>query len=155
MIEKEYLASRVAQANPAQLVEIVFEGLLDTINEAIVSIKDNDENKLKKSVYKAREIIAELLSTVQGQSEIAQNLKIMYIFLNKLITEGEIERDIEKLEKAVKIVTPLYEAWGELGAKEVAVATENKGPSIVAGVTYGKGQLNDYVVNNEARWEKG
>lgn len=80
----------------------------------------------------------------------------MYIFLNKLIIEGVLEKSVEKLEKAIKIVTPLDEAWGELGAKEAAAMIENsKGPAIVAGVTYGKGQLNDYVLNNESRWDKG
>jgi len=155
MIEKEYLANRVANANAAQLVEIVFEGLIDTIKESIAAIESDDANKLKKSIYKCREILAELLSTVEGQTEMAQNLRSMYVFLNKLITEGEIEKDVVKLEKAVKIVMPLYEAWGELGAKETAVVADVKGPSIMAGLTYGKGQLNDYVLNNESRWDKG
>lgn len=155
MIEKEYISNRVAQANSAQLVEIVLEFLIQNINEAISAINNKDENRLEKSITKARETLAELLSTVEGQTEIAQNLKGIYVFLNKLVTEGEIQQDIEKLQKAIKIINPLYEAWGELGAKEVSNLDENNGPSIVAGVTYGKGQLNDYVMNDENRWEKG
>lgn len=155
MIEKEYLANRVSQANAAQLVEIIYEGLIDTIGESISYVKKGEEEKFKKSVYKAREILAELLSTVEGQSEIAQNLRSMYIFINKLITEAELQKDTDKLEMAIKIVNPLYEAWSELGAKEALEEVNSKGPAIVAGVTYGKARLTDYVMNDSDRWEKG
>ncbi len=32
---------------------------------------------------------------------------------------------------------------------------KNNKPAIVAGMTYGKGYVNDHVMNNENRWEKG
>lgn len=161
MIEKEYLSNRVATANDAQLVVIVYDGLIDTINSAIEYIENKDKEKLNTSINKIREILAELLSTLKGDSEIANNLRSIYVYINKLVTEAEIKQDKEKLEDAIKVINPLYEAWQELGEKEVNVSSDiNKihkksKPSIVAGMTYGKGQLNDYVVDDENRWNKG
>lgn len=164
MIEKEYLANRVANANDAQLVAIIHEGFIDTVKSSIEHIENKNKEKLNNSTNKTREILAELLATLKGNSEIANNLKSIYIYLNKLITEAEIKQDKAKLEEAIKVITPLYEAWQELGEKEEAgidndnsqaTETPTKTPSIVAGMTYGKGQLNDYVINDEDRWEKG
>ncbi len=162
MIEKEYLANRIANANDAQLVAIVYEGLMDTFQSAIECIETDNKEKLNTSVNKAREILAELLATLKGDSEISNSLRSLYIYTNKLVTEAELKKDKGKLEEAIKVITPLYEAWNELGEKdEVAVASSQSGaapasrPAIVAGMTYGKGQLNDYVINNEDRWQKG
>ena len=161
MIEKEYLANRIANANDAQLVAIMYEGFMSTVKSGIEYIENKDKEKLNESINKTREILAELLATVEGDSEIASNLKSIYIYLNKLVTEAEIKQDKTKLEEAIGVITPPYEAWQELGEKgeleteDAQIDTPIKTPSIVAGMTYGKGQLNDYVINDEDRWEKG
>ncbi|NMA04661.1 MAG: flagellar export chaperone FliS [Clostridiales bacterium] len=162
MIEKEYLANRIANANDAQLVAILHEGLMSTAKSGIEHIENGNKKELNSSVNKIREILAELLATTEGDSEIAGNLRSIYVYLNKLATEAEIQQDKAKLEEAIKVVTPIYEAWQELGEKEVTenddsqtTSTPAKTPSIVAGMTYGKGELNDYVINDEDRWEKG
>jgi len=162
MIEKEYLANRIANANNAQLVAILHEGLMSTAKSGIEHIENGNKTELNSSINKIREILAELLATTKGDSEIAGNLRSIYVYLNKLATEAEIQQDKAKLEEAIKVITPIYEAWQELGEKEVTededsqtASTPVKTPSIVAGMTYGKGQLNDYVINDEDRWEKG
>lgn len=154
MIEKEYLASRVATANDAQLVAILYEGLIDTIKESIEYVNDN--NKFNTSINKCKDILAEFLATLQGSSDIANNYRSLYLYVNSLVTSANIKKDVSKLKEAIKIITPLCEAWNELGisiAKEEADKTTR--PSIVAGMTYGKGYVNDHVINDANRWEKG
>lgn len=157
MIEKQYLANRIANANEAELVAILYEGLIDSLEDSIDYLRINAYNKLNKSIGKSREILAELLSTLQGDTEIANNLRSLYLYTNQLITDAENNKDMKKLELAIKVVTPIYEGWKELGAKEdvVTLGEAPQGPQIVAGITYGKGQLNDYVVNDESQWKKG
>lgn len=161
-MEREYLANRVLNANDAQLVELLYEGFITTAKSSIDHIENKDKEGLNRSTNKNRDILAELLSTVEGDSEIANNLRSLYVYLNKLVTEAEIKRDKSKLEEAIKVATPLYEAWRELGEKEdtelsniQSANTSIKMPSIIAGMTYGRGQLNDHVINDGDRWEKG
>ncbi|SDJ93334.1 flagellar export chaperone FliS [Natronincola ferrireducens] len=157
MIEKEYLANRVANANGAELVAILYEGFIDTLEDSIDYLKIGAFKKLNDSLQKAREILAELLSTLQGDSEIANNLRSIYLYVNQLMTEGESHRDTDKLEMAIKIMAPIYEGWRELGDQEDGQNQQEilETPKIVAGITYGKGQLKDYVMNDENKWEKG
>lgn len=157
MIEKQYLANRIANANGAELVSIVYEGLIDSLNDGIDFLSINEEDRFIKSIEKSREILAELLSTLEGDTEIANNLRSLYFYINELITDASIDKDGEKLELAIKVITPVYEGWKELGTKEGGRDLEDtpQGPQIVAGITYGKGQLNDYVVNNDSKWKKG
>lgn len=155
MSVKDYLSNRVATANDAELVAILFEGLIETLQEGMTSIESNDDVKLDYCIDKSKDILAELLSTLVGDSEIANNLRSLYVYVNKLMTEAHIKKDATKLQGAIKVVTPLHEAWKELAQKEFEKGVDTQGPAIVAGVTYGKGQLKDYVMNDDERWKKG
>ena len=156
MIEKEYLAGRVASANDAQLVAIVYEGLIDSLNESIDNIKKVYNQRLNESINKCREILAELIATLSGDSEIAMNYRSLYMYVNELVTRAHISRDSKKLEEAVKVVTPLYEGWSELGEKLFKESLENgKVSQVVSGMTYGNGYLNDQFIGSGNNWEKG
>lgn len=157
MIEKEYLANRIANANDTELVVILYEGLIDSLDDGIDYLKAKAYKELNSSMQKSREVLAELLSTLQGNSEIANNLRRIYLYINQLITEAENGKDKEKLSLAKKVIMPIYDGWRELGEKEgqQEAAELSKGPQIVAGMTYGKGQLNDYVINDKNEWQKG
>ena len=71
MIEKEYLANRVANANEAQLVALMYEGLIDTMKSAIYAMNQKDKAAIDHDINKSRAILSELLATTQGDSEIA------------------------------------------------------------------------------------
>jgi flagellar secretion chaperone FliS len=155
MIEKEYISNRIANANSAQLVAILYEGLIETFHKGIEHINNSEMQKLNITIQKSREILAELLYTLKGDSEIADNLRSLYVYVNKIATEAELKKDPAKLQEAIKVIIPLYEAWTELSEKEIKAGAPEGGPAIVTGITYGKGQLKDYVVNDKNRWEKG
>lgn len=140
----EYLVDRIASANEAQLVAIMYEGLIKTFKDSIEYIKSEDNLKLNESINKARNIIAEFIATLKGDSEIAINYKGLYMYLNKLITTADISKDVRSLEEAIEIVVPLLEGWTELGGKMFEESIEKGNTSkIVAGMTYGKGYVND------------
>lgn len=160
----EYLVDRLASANEAQLVAIMYEGLIKKLEEAIENINNDDRLKLNESINKSRNIIAELIATLKGDSEIARNYKGLYMYLNKLITSANISKDIKLLEEAIEIVNPLYEGWSELGEKifkkdievnsqENIVSEINKQSRIVTGMTYGKGYLNDNTTSTGSTFE--
>lgn len=150
----EYLDSRIASANEAQLVAIVYEGLIEKLNESIYNIKKDDKLALNESIVKSREIIAELLATLKGNFQVAQNYKSLYMYLNKLITRANIKKDIKVLEEAISIVTPLLEGWTELGEKMFKEEVEKGQDSrIMTGMTYGKGHLNDDTTSSGSSFE--
>ncbi len=150
----EYLSDRIASANEAQLVAIMYEGLIKKLSESIDHIKNSENLKLSESISKSRNIIAELIVTLKGDSEITRNYKGLYMYLNKLITKANSSKDIKLLEESIEIVTPLYEGWTELGAKMFEEDIEaSKANRIVSGMTYGKGYLNDDTTSSGRVYE--
>lgn len=140
----EYLNSRIASANQAELVAMMYEGLIKRFEDSIDNISNDDNIKLNENINKSRNIIAELLATLKGDDEIANNYRSLYMYLNTLITSASMSKDTRKLEEAIKVVTPLYEGWTELG-KNMFEENVEKGSEkrVVSGMTYGRGHLND------------
>lgn len=136
MLNKEEIEKRILSTNEAGLVTVLYDAMIDNFKDSIVAIDEKDYNELNYINNNSRDILAELLSTLQGNSEIAKNLKEIYIYINKLLTMGESNKDRTYFEKAIKITMPLKEGFSEL--------EKNIDPKIVTGLTYGKSNLAEY-----------
>lgn len=156
-MDKKYLANKILNASKSELVAVLYEAIINNLEIGIESIDSGDDENLFKSVDKAREIISELNATTKGDSKIALDSKSLYIYINKIITEGKTKKDKEKLKEAIKVVTPLYEAWVELASKDSNenLNTNKSNRHIVAGMTYGKDNLNDHVLNDKGGLGQG
>lgn len=130
------LEKKILSTNDWGLVAMLHEGLLERFEKSIEAIKNEDYDQLSILINKCRDILTELLITFQEKDELSTNLREMYIYINKIITEGEIKKDFSLLEEAKKVIIPLYEAFKELELKEE--------PNIVTGLTYGKGNLEEH-----------
>lgn len=139
MFNREELEKRIVNANEAGLVVILYEALIDNFQKSIQAIKKEDYNELNSINKNSRDILNELIITLQGDSRIASDLKAIYLFLNILITNGENRKDIEVFEKAIKIIEPLYEGFHELEKEEE--------PKVVTGMSYGKTGADDYSID--------
>lgn len=143
------MLNRVATANDAQLVVILYEGLIEGLEEAANNI--DNTIVLSGAVSNVRYILAELLVTLKGGSEFAINCRSIYLFINRLITDGFNKKSMERFIEAKRVITPIYEGWKELSERDEA-STHNT--AVVAGLTYGKNQVNTYV-GELNQWNKG
>lgn len=152
MEDKEYLYNRVMTSNGPQLVELLMEGLIKNLEDAGEAMEAGED--YSPMVGKAKDILAELLSTLEGNSAITRDLRGLYLFINRLITEGVAQKNPNSFREAAQVAHPLHEAWGTLGAQLQEQNTE-KGPAIVTGLTYGKASLNEHILDQGDRWQKG
>lgn len=136
MLNKEEIEKRISSTNEAGLVSILYEAMIDNFKDSIDVIDKNDWNKLNYINNNSRDILAELLFTLRGDSNISNNLKEIYIYTNKIITIGENKKDKSYFETAIKIIQPLKEGFDQI--------EKNIDPKVVTGLTYGKSSLDDY-----------
>lgn len=145
MLNSEDLEKRISTTNEAGLVTILYEALIDNFKDSILAIGREDYNELNIINKNSRDILAELLATLKGDSDIANNLRDIYISVNKIITKGEIKKDLVSFEMAIKIIEPLHSGFSELERKV--------NPKVVTGITYGKTNLDDYQVKGKNTFE--
>lgn len=145
MLNREEIEKRISTTNEAGLVAILYEALIENFRDSMVAIEEEGFKELNHINRNSRDILAELLATLEGDSKIAQDLRSIYMFLNKIITDGENKKDKIYFEKAIDIVTPLYEGFREL--------EKNRDPKVVTGMTYGKNNLDDYPIEGSKTFE--
>ena len=157
MTEQKQLAQRIEEASAAELVVMMLEGLDGEFSRGMAAVETEDEETLKASVDKARAILTELLATLWGDSEMAIASRQLYVYINKLVTDAGNRNAKEPLEEAKKVLKPVLEGWQHLENNPSLAESPaaQKGPSVVVGMTYGKGTLNESVRDGDDRLGKG
>ena len=135
-MESITLEKKISSANDWGLIALLHEGLIERFQEASKAIEENDHENLNIIINNCRDILSELLITFKEKDELSTNIRSLYLFTNKLITEGEIKKDISCFEKAINVIKPIYTGLKALQMKEE--------PNIVSGLTYGKDNLEEY-----------
>ncbi|WP_058486681.1 flagellar export chaperone FliS [Defluviitalea phaphyphila] len=148
----ENRTAQIVNATPGQLIVITYELIIEAINEAEKKIPVTDEKDFKRSIEKAQNLLRELMESLDLSYEISYDLMSLYLYINKLIINSYITKKKEPLEEAKKLLNILLVGWKEVVSKE-----EQKTPvmentqKIYAGLTYGKGNLNESVIEENNR----
>lgn len=135
-MEKMTLEKKILATNNWGLVAMLHEGLVQNFNISKNAIESKDYEELNGLINNSRDILTELIITFKNNDELSTDLKEIYIFINKLITEAHIKKDGELFERAKEVILPIMEGFKELEVKEK--------PNIVSGLTYGKENLEEY-----------
>ena len=140
-MEKERLqeyAARVTQANRSELVVIIYEATLASIEEG--------KNYLKQGeIEAARRMITELMGSLDLQYEISHYLRQLYVFAYRELCQGIANRDPEQLNHATDIFEALLPSFKEVAKQDDSEAVMKNVQTIYAGLTYGRGTLNETI----------
>lgn len=133
----------MANASPGELLCMTYEILLHHIQEAI-----STKGKVKEEhVSQAIEVIKQLVGDLNFEIPITRDLFKLYVYVQNLLVNHQYH--IQGLEQAYQLIHTIYDGYKEITQKEV-----NKKPamqnieSVYAGMTYGKGKLNEIVMTD-------
>ena len=106
-------------SDPIELVVLVYERALDHLKLGKVAVEQGEYGI--DHFTKANDLIQKgLLACIdysQGE-DIAQNLSAIYEWTLREIIKGRVEKSPEKIQEVINVLTPLYEGWLGLSAKE-------------------------------------
>lgn len=139
---QEY-ATRVTQANRSELVVIIYETIVASIEEGKKSLADGDTEQARKEITRARELITELMGSLDLQYEIAHYLRRLYVYAGQELCQGIANRDPEQLDHSLQIFEKLLPSFREMAKQDDSGAVMENAQTIYAGLTYGRGTLNE------------
>lgn len=113
----------VSTANPHQLVDMLFDALLQAVRSAREAINRGDIQTKGKQIGKAVRIIDEgLKSTLnldQG-GDLAANLNGLYGYCALRLTEANVRNDDAALADVIRVIDPLATGWKQMGAQRTS-----------------------------------
>lgn len=139
-MEDMTLEKKILSKNDWGLVALLHEVLIDRFKESTKAIEEKNYDILNILINKTRDILTELIVIFNGEDELSTNLREIYLFTSKMITEGEIKKEISFFGESIDVINPIWEGFKELEVKEIA--------NIVSGLTYGKSDLGEYTTRS-------
>lgn len=113
--------SGVDGANPHQLIQMLFDGLLQALNEARGAMQRGEMETKGRLIGKAVRILDEGLKAAlnpQQGGEIAQNLRALYEYCVSRLTLANLRNDPALLEEVVVLIEPVAQSWAAIGGAQ-------------------------------------
>jgi len=117
--------NQITQADPAQLIVLLYNGALSHIAQGQRFHKANDLVQAGLAISKAQAIVGELRQVLDLNSggDIAKNLDRLYTYLHGLMVKAMTASRIEPLNEAAKLLTELRGAWSEVATLVTPIFT--------------------------------
>jgi flagellar protein FliS len=109
----------VIDSDPAELIVLIFERTLDHLKLGKKMLEESQygiENFTKANDLIQKGLLA-CLDYDRG-ADVANNLAAIYEWSLREIIKGRTEKSPEKIQAVIDVLTPLYEGWLTLSAKE-------------------------------------
>lgn len=109
--------SGIAASSPHKLIDMLFDGLIDSINKGRGAMARGEVEEKGKALGKAARILEEGLKAglnLEQGGELADNLRNIYDFCIVELTTANLKNDENKLEDVLKIIEPIANAWKEI-----------------------------------------
>ena len=145
--QKQAYTRRISAANRAQLITIVFDMALDYMEEGAEALRAQDEGAAEAALKRARNCLNDLLDSLDMQYELSLGLRELYLFANRQLILAEARRHTEPVAHARRVIEKLREAWVQIEQTDVSEASFDNAQSVYAGLTYGRGTLNESVTD--------
>ena len=104
----------VTAASPHQLVQMLFDGLLDAVARARGALRERQIDAKGRAISRAVRIVNEGLRSnlnLQQGGGLAADLDKLYGYITLTLTEANLHNDDAKLDECRRLVEPLREAW--------------------------------------------
>lgn len=134
---------KIADANPTEIIVIVFEIAEIYLDDAIFAYKNNDIDGFTENNNKTKKCIDDLISSLDLQYDISKYLLNIYMFVNKELSMSVVKKDILSVTRIQAMLTKLKVAFEELSKQDTSGAVMGNAQEVYAGLTYGKGVLNE------------
>ena len=117
----QYIKQRTATATPAQLIAMLYDGLIATLRRAAEAEASGRRAEASEQLVKGQRIVTELRCSLNFDAgALAQDLDRIYEFLWRQLIQANVKRDSLLVMRCVELVIPLRSAWGEACLGQVA-----------------------------------
>lgn len=102
---------------------MLYDGARRFLYQAAVTMRNGDIQTSHERLRRAEAIIDHLLATLDmSQGEVAQQLESIYVFCQRLLAEGRIRQDAEKLDQVSRLLGELRDAWDQIASAPQTVS---------------------------------
>ncbi len=110
------LASQASVANSVDLIQMLFDGFIESLNAARGHLQHGAIQEKCKCLARASRIVLGLQSSLDFQKggDLAQNLNELYSYVTRRLLQANAQNDLGALEEIHGLMSEIRQAWKEV-----------------------------------------
>ncbi|WP_010286845.1 flagellar export chaperone FliS [Kurthia massiliensis] len=109
-----YKQNSVNTASPGELTLMLYNGCIKFIHQAKKSIEAKDIPNRNKYIQKAQAILNELMSTLNMDIPVSQNMFNLYEYMYHQLTQANIKNDVAILDEVEGMAVEFRDTWKQV-----------------------------------------
>jgi flagellar secretion chaperone FliS len=108
-----YHENTITTQTQGRIVVMLYDGAIKFLKQSIPEMQAGNHEAKSKYLNKAEDIINELNTVLdmEAGSEIATNLRALYVFMIRNIHEANLKTDLSKIEEVIKLLEEMNQSW--------------------------------------------
>ena len=131
---RSYRETQIKTAAQGKLILMLYDGAIKFLNLAREALESRHHkyDEVSTNLIRSQDIISELMVSLDFErgGEIARNLFALYMYCNRRILDGNIQKDTAPLEEVRKILSDLREAWASIADKAPGESLSGEGGGV-------------------------
>ena len=117
--KKNYLQAEVQTATPQKLRLMLIEAAIKNVHRTKKAWEEERFEAAFESLSLAQDIVAELLSSLDKESnpKLAGKIASIYVFIFRCLSEGGMTHDPQKMDDALRVLNSERETWKQVCEK--------------------------------------
>lgn len=139
-------STRITQCNRTQLVVVIYDIIIDYLDEALEKIQKDDIEGFVFNIKKSRQFLNELSSNLDFHYSISVELMNIYMYVNENVIKSEIKKQNININVVRKVMDKLRTAFIEVSKQDTTAPLMLNSQKIYEGFTYGMNAKNNVSV---------
>jgi flagellar protein FliS len=108
-----YQDTAVTTQSKGRLIVLLYDGAIKFMKLAIKELEARNYAEKGRYINRAQDIINELnaILDMDAGGEIAQNLRSLYLFMSRRLTEANTNRDPQMIREVIGLMEELNQSW--------------------------------------------
>lgn len=136
---------RISESSSTEIIVILYELCERYIDDAIDAGNRLDHEELKNQCGNAQKVINDLIGAIDFTYELAMPLYRIYEYISKEVGLAVIRNNTANLAKCKEFIKMLRLSFEQVAKSDTSGPVMDNAQSVYAGLTYGKGVLNESV----------
>ena len=142
---------KITNASPTGIIVILYDLAIEYIEEAKKSLNESDHENAKIQCTNAGRVLGDLISSLDFSYGISFPLFRIYEYVSKEVSMAVIKNDGSNLGECVRLLLSLKDSFEQVAKQDTSGPAMNNTETVYAGLTYGKGTLNESTAVSSKR----
>ena len=141
---------KIASSNGLGLISILYDIYEEYETDALDNFEAGQVDEAIAALKKCATVVSHLQKDLNFNYKASGNLYALYDYVQRNVSKSIYKANSEGLIEAKKVMDELGDAFEQIAKEDTSAPLMQNTQSVVAGMTYGKGSLNESILGNQS-----